>query len=117
MNALDPALFKACFTAWVEGFRETEPDIIAIDGKTSRRSLAHSRRHEPLWLAPTNGTRVYVSLRLQGRPDPATGALRLEAGDPLVDGLPRFSWKAVMDQGGAGFEADPLRRDPVRSGR
>jgi hypothetical protein len=73
MNALDPALFKACFTAWVEGFRETEPDIIAIDGKTSRRSLAHSRRHEPLWLAPTNGTRVYVSLRLQGRPDPATG--------------------------------------------
>src|SRR5580658_6084859 len=26
VRALDPALFKACFTSWVEGLRETEPD-------------------------------------------------------------------------------------------
>lgn len=38
INALDPDLFSACFTAWVEGLREDEPDIVAIDGKTSRRS-------------------------------------------------------------------------------
>ena len=50
MNALDPALFKACFTAWVAGLRETEPDIIAIDGKTSRRSHARSKGREPLHL-------------------------------------------------------------------
>jgi hypothetical protein len=25
-------------TAWVEGLREDEPDIVAIDGKTSRRA-------------------------------------------------------------------------------
>jgi len=38
MNALPGALFGACFTAWVEGLREHQPDIVAIDGKTSRRA-------------------------------------------------------------------------------
>jgi predicted transposase YbfD/YdcC len=50
MNALDPELFKACFTAWVEGLREPEPDTIAIDGKTSRRCHARSKGREPLHL-------------------------------------------------------------------
>jgi predicted transposase YbfD/YdcC len=38
VNALDPDLFGACFVAWVEGLREDEPDIVAVDGKTSRRA-------------------------------------------------------------------------------
>lgn len=38
MNALPSDLFAECFTAWVEGLREAEPDIVAIDGKTSRRA-------------------------------------------------------------------------------
>jgi predicted transposase YbfD/YdcC len=38
INALDPDLFGACFIAWVEGLREDEPDIVAVDGKTSRRA-------------------------------------------------------------------------------
>lgn len=38
MNALPATLFAECFTAWVEGLRESEPDIVAIDGKTSRRA-------------------------------------------------------------------------------
>lgn len=38
MNALPAALFAECFTAWVKELREAEPDIIAIDGKTSRRA-------------------------------------------------------------------------------
>ncbi len=50
MNALDPELFKTCFTAWVEGLREKEPDTIAIDGKTSRRCHARSKGREPLHL-------------------------------------------------------------------
>ena len=40
--AIDPVLFKACFLAWVEGLRDDAPEVIAIDGKTSRRS--HDRR-------------------------------------------------------------------------
>src|SRR3954468_9006789 len=50
INALDPALFKTCFVAWVEELRDAEPDLVAIDGKTSRRT--HDRRtgREPLHL-------------------------------------------------------------------
>ena len=40
--ALDPELFKSCFLAWINGLRDDDPDIIAVDGKTSRRS--HDRR-------------------------------------------------------------------------
>ena len=42
MNRIDPALFSACFTAWAGALRPDAPDLIAIDGKTSRRS--HDRR-------------------------------------------------------------------------
>lgn len=52
---LDPALFKACFTAWAAGLRARAPDlagpeVIAIDGKTSRRSHARAKGREPLHL-------------------------------------------------------------------
>lgn len=61
--ALDPALFKACFTAWAIGLRAqavpclagdpavaAAPEVIAVDGKTSRRSHARSKGREPLHL-------------------------------------------------------------------
>ncbi len=51
LAALDPELFKACSTSCVEGLREVEPDLVAIDGKTSRRTRARSRGREPLHLA------------------------------------------------------------------
>lgn len=38
MNALPAGLFAEAFSAWVEALQESEPDIIAIDGKTSRRA-------------------------------------------------------------------------------
>jgi len=40
--AIDTELFKICFLAWADGLREDVPEVIAIDGKTSRRS--HDRR-------------------------------------------------------------------------
>jgi len=36
--ALDPAAFRRCFIAWVGGLTGAAPEVIAIDGKTSRRS-------------------------------------------------------------------------------
>ena len=51
LAALDPDLVKACFTRWVKGLRGSGPDLIAIDGKTSRRSHARSKGREPLHLA------------------------------------------------------------------
>ena len=46
VNALDAELFSQCFSAWVESLRESAPDIVAIDGKTSRR--AHARNGHAL---------------------------------------------------------------------
>jgi len=48
VNALDPELFKACFTSWVGALCDGDPDVIAIDGKTSRRSHDRGRGREPL---------------------------------------------------------------------
>lgn len=50
VNALDPDLFKECFAAWVESLREAAPDIIAVDGKTSRRSHDRAAGRGPLHL-------------------------------------------------------------------
>src|SRR4051812_16760293 len=50
INALDPPLFKPCFVTWVEGLRATEPDLVAIDGKTSRRTHNRAKGREPLHL-------------------------------------------------------------------
>lgn len=47
-NAIDPELFKTCFLDWVETLRDGEAEVIAIDGKTSRRSHDRSAGHEPL---------------------------------------------------------------------
>ena len=48
INALDPFLFQTCFSAWVETLRERAPDIVAIDGKTSRRTHARAKGRQPL---------------------------------------------------------------------
>ena len=54
VNAIDGALFAQCFTAWVETLRDPAaacagaPEIVAIDGKTSRRTHDHARDRGPL---------------------------------------------------------------------
>ncbi len=61
--ALDPELFKACFARWIERLRGRAPnaagpaaagvepagrEVVAVDGKTSRRSHARSQGRGPL---------------------------------------------------------------------
>jgi len=60
--ALDPELFKGCFTRWVEGLREAEPDLVAVDGKTSRRTHARGKGREPLHLVSAWATRQRLVL-------------------------------------------------------
>ena len=50
MNRIDPALFAACFTAWVAERRPDAVDLVAIDGKTSRRSYDRSTGKKALHL-------------------------------------------------------------------
>ena len=56
MNRINPQLFSAAFTAWV---RETWPervDLVAIDGKTSRRSHDRKADRGPLHLVSAFAT-------------------------------------------------------------
>ena len=62
VNALDGELFKTCFVTWVETLKDGEPDIIAIDGKTSRRSHARGQGREPLHLVSAWATRQRLVL-------------------------------------------------------
>jgi predicted transposase YbfD/YdcC len=50
INALDPELFKRCFVAWSDGLRTDQPEVVAIDGKTSRRCHARGKGREALHL-------------------------------------------------------------------
>jgi len=43
MNRINPNLFQACFSSWVAECWPDKPDLVAIDGKTSRRS--HDRKN------------------------------------------------------------------------
>lgn len=56
MNRIDPALFSAAFTAWVRGTWPERPDLIAIDGKTSRRSHDRADDKAPLHLVSAFAT-------------------------------------------------------------
>lgn len=59
---VDPEVFKTCFLAWVEELRGGVPEIIAIDGKTSRRSHDHAKGRKPLHLvsAWATGQRIVL---------------------------------------------------------
>jgi len=50
MNRIDPGLFAKCFTAWVAAAMPGKIDLVAIDGKTSRRSHDRAENKLPLHL-------------------------------------------------------------------
>ena len=56
MNRIDPALFSACFTAWASTLRQDAPALIALDGKTSRRSHDRSAGKAALHLVSAFAT-------------------------------------------------------------
>lgn len=56
MNRINPALFSACFTAWVRETWPDRPELIAIDGKTSRRSHDRGEDLPPLHMVSAFAT-------------------------------------------------------------
>ncbi len=56
MNRINPDLFMACFTSWVEECWPDKPALVAIDGKTSRRSHNRKTGHKALHLVSTFAT-------------------------------------------------------------
>ena len=65
INALDAELFATCFTGWVASLRDTDPDIIAIDGKTSRRTHDKAAARNPLHLVSAWASRQRLVLGQQ----------------------------------------------------
>lgn len=65
MNALDAELFKACFSAWVEALRDGDPDVVAIDGKTSRRTHDRGNGREALHMVSAWASRQRLVLGQQ----------------------------------------------------
>ena len=56
MNRINPALFSAAFSAWVRESWPDRPDLVAIDGKTSRRSHDRAAGKAPLHLVSAFAT-------------------------------------------------------------
>ncbi|RJT19290.1 ISAs1 family transposase [Mesorhizobium waimense] len=56
MNRINPTLFSACFTDWVRACWPDRPELVAIDGKTSRRSHDRAAGQAPLHLVSAFAT-------------------------------------------------------------
>jgi predicted transposase YbfD/YdcC len=56
MNRINPALFSSVFTAWVRQTWPERPNLVAIDGKTSRRSHDRAEDQAPLHLVSAFAT-------------------------------------------------------------
>lgn len=62
MNRIDPELFSACFMAWARELRPDAPDLLALDGKTSRRTHDRAAGLAPLHLVSAFATRERLVL-------------------------------------------------------
>ncbi|WP_207458148.1 ISAs1 family transposase [Azospirillum sp. SYSU D00513] len=84
MNRINPALFQDCFTAWVREVWPDRPDLVAIDGKTSRRSHDRGAGQPPLHLVSAFAT---TSRLVLGQEAVADKANELAAIPPLLERL------------------------------
>ena len=110
VSALDPGLFRAAFAAWVEGLREAAPDMVAIDGKTSRRSHDRAKGRSPLHLVSAWASRQRLVLGQQATAEKSNETeavplllerLALTGALVTIDAMgatPRIA-KAVLDRG------------------
>jgi hypothetical protein len=62
LNRLDADLFSDCFMAWARQLRPDAPELIAIDGKTSRRSHDRAAGKAALHLLSAFATREKLVL-------------------------------------------------------
>ena len=72
MNRINPALFAAAFAAWVRESWPGKASLVAIDGKTSRRSHDRSQGAAPLHLVSAFATTARLVLAQEAVPDKAS---------------------------------------------
>jgi predicted transposase YbfD/YdcC len=71
MNRINPALFAAAFAAWVRESWPEKASLVAIDGKTSRRSHDRTAGAAPLHLVSAFATTARLVLAQEAVPDKA----------------------------------------------
>jgi predicted transposase YbfD/YdcC len=84
MNRIDPELFSACFMAWASELRSDAPELLALDGKTSRRTHDRSAGKAALHLVSAFATRERLVL---GQEAVAAKSNEIEAIPALLDKL------------------------------
>jgi predicted transposase YbfD/YdcC len=62
LATLDPEKFQQCFVAWVAALTGAPADVIAIDGKTSRRSYQKKGAKEPIHMVSAFAARQRLVL-------------------------------------------------------
>jgi len=138
MNALPAALFSECFVLWVAALRDRAPDIVAIDGKTSRR--AHASGGAPLHLVSAWASRqrlvlgqeavdkksneivaiprllerlelegALVTIDAMGCQREIAEAIRAKGADYLL--ALKDNWPTLADDVRLFFEREPVRKD------
>ena len=71
MNRINPALFAAAFAGWVRESWPSRASLVAIDGKTSRRSHDRAAGAAPLHLVSAFATTARLVLAQEAVPDKA----------------------------------------------
>lgn len=71
MNRVEPTLFSACFADWVRACWPERPDLVAIDGKTLRRSHDRSAGRPALHLVSAFATNARLVLGQEAVSDKA----------------------------------------------
>lgn len=84
MNRIDPGLFSSCFMAWARELRPDAPALVALDGKTSRRTHDRSTGTAALHLVSAFATRERLVL---GQEAVAAKSNEIEAIPLLLDRL------------------------------
>jgi len=84
MNRINPALFAAAFAGWVRESWPEKASLVAIDGKTSRRSHDRSVGAGPLHLVSAFATTARLVLAQEAVPDKVN---ELAAIPPLLERL------------------------------
>jgi predicted transposase YbfD/YdcC len=72
MNRINPGLFSAAFSAWVRAAWPGRPEVVAIDGKTSRRSHDRGAAAGPIHLVSAFATTERLVLGQAAVPDKAS---------------------------------------------
>src|SRR3954462_6915933 len=111
MNRIDPDLFSACFMSWVRAWWPEVPDLIALDGKTSRRSHDRKAGGKALHLVSAFATNERLVLGQEACAEKSNETTAIPA---LLD---RLAACGSLTGGPGGVQCGPLKPAIVRAAR